>query len=93
MKKYQLHFSPSPLTQPVFDTGGGKVARITVSHDAEGTQPVTFYDREGKQVAHYQVHPMRSPWTITYANRDSFSFTNGLQINTGNCTVDLLVIY
>jgi hypothetical protein len=90
MKKHILNLGPSPATQTILDTGRGKVARVTLSHGEETTETVTFYDRDGVQLAQYKLHPMGSPWSITFANRDAFSFENGLRVNTGNCTMNLV---
>lgn len=35
---------------------------------------------------------MRSPWSITFSNRDAFSFNDGLQVNTGNCACNLVLV-
>lgn len=93
MLKHQRHFPPSPATQTVIDAGRGRALHITLSHTESTTQTVRFYDRDGALLAEYQVHPMNCPFTITFSNRDAFSFENGLQVNTGNCTLNLVVVY
>ena len=93
MNKHTLHFPPSPTTQTVLDTGGGRALHITLSHNQSTTQTVCFYDRDGVLLAEYQVHPMNCPYTLTFSNRDAFSFSNGLKVNTGACTLNLVVVY
>lgn len=93
MLKRQLYFPPSAATQTVVETGRGRALKITLSHDQATTQTTTFYDRDGNLLAEYQVHAMNSPYTITFQNRDAFSFENGLRVNTGNCRLNLLVVF
>jgi hypothetical protein len=93
MNAYQLFFSPSPATRPICETCRGHVIRLTISHDQDTAQSVTFYDRSGVQMAQYLVHPNQSPYTIKFSNRSPFLFKDGLSVNTGNCVVNLLVIY
>lgn len=93
MNKHQLNFLPSPITQTVLDTGRGRALHITLSHNQPTTQTTRFYDRDGALLAEYQVHPYNCPYTITFSNRDAFSFENGLQVNTGSCTLNLVVVY
>lgn len=93
MLKHTLHFPPSPITQTVLDTGRGRALHITLSHNESTTQATRFYDRDGVLLAEYLVHPMNCPYTITFSNRDAFSFENGLQVNTGSNTLNLVIIY
>lgn len=93
MIKHRLCLGPSPAIQEILEVGRGIALTITISHSEDTPQHVAFYDREGNLLAEYQVHPMRSPWSITYANRDSFKFNNGLKVFTGACTVNLTLAY
>jgi hypothetical protein len=93
MKKHQLYFPPNPATQTVVDTGPGRALHITLSHKEDTTQAVSFYDRAGNQLAHYELHPLGSPYSLTFANRDAFSFEDGLRVNTGKCAVNVVIVY
>jgi hypothetical protein len=93
MKKYQLNFPPAVETQTILETGRGWALQITLSHSLEAAQTTTFYDREGVQLAQYIIHPSRCPYTITFRNRDAFSFENGLKVNTGGCVLNILLVY
>ena len=93
MKSYNLVFSASPSTQEVRDTGRGHVDRIVINHDEVTAQTVSFYDRDGVLLSQYLVHPNRSPFVVDFGGRRPMGFTNGLDINTGNCVVSLVVVY
>lgn len=92
MKRIMRSFPPSPETQMIVPSGPGKVLHVTISHNVSTSEKVVFYDREDKLLAHYLVHPLNSPYTITYSNRDVFSFFDGLQINTGACSVNVILL-
>jgi hypothetical protein len=93
MNAYQLYFSPSPATRTICDACRGHLLRMTISHDQSATQSVSFYDRSGVLLAQYLVHPNQSPYTIKFSNRSPFQFRDGLLVNTGNCVVNLLLVY
>jgi hypothetical protein len=93
IQKNQFNFPASPATQTVMDTGCGRALKITLSHKETDTQTVRFYDRNGLVLAEYHVHPQNCPFTITIQNRDSFDFSNGLKVNTGACSLNLILVY
>jgi hypothetical protein len=93
MKRHMLSFPPSPNTQVVVANGPGRLLHITISHNVSTSEQVTFYNREGGVLAMYMIHPLNSPYTITYSNRDVFPFYDGLMMNTGACSVNLVLVF
>lgn len=92
MVKYNLSFPASPKIQTVFEAGSGRLIRVTLTHDQPTPQVVYFYDRLGQLIKEYQMPSFSLPATLSFANRDAFTFDDGLKILTGNCevTLDLL---
>jgi hypothetical protein len=93
MIKHTLTFPPSPTTQTILETGAGRALRITLAHNLPTRQVVVFYDRDDRLIKEFEMFPLELPYTLTFANRESFAFDNGLKVNTGNCKVDLLIAY
>ena len=53
---------------------------------AQSTYPqvIAFYDRHNLRIMEYEMRPIGFPCAITLANRDAFTFDNGLKVNTGH---------
>ena len=93
MKTYRLTFSANPASQVVRPGGRGYITLMTISHAESSAQAVTLYDKDGAALASYTVAPGASPCTIAYPLPHTFWFTNGLLLHSGNCVVNLFIVY
>lgn len=92
MKSYLLSLPASASTQVIRDTGRGKLLSLMISHAESSAQDVSLYDRDGNLLSVFTIHPGQSPLRFTFL-RPPFWWTNGLFINTGNCTVTATLVY
>ena len=93
MKTYRLTFSANPASQVVRPGGHGYITLLTISHAESSAQAVTLYDKDGTP---WRATPWRSgasPCTIAYPLPHTFWFTNGLLLHSGNCVVNLFIVY
>ena len=93
MRTYRLTFSPNPASQVVRPGGRGYITLMTISHAESTAQAVTLYDKDGAALASYTVAPGASPYTLVFPLPRTFWFTNGLLLHSGNCQVNLFIVY
>jgi hypothetical protein len=93
MKTYTLTLPASPATQTVRDGGRGYVASMAISHSQATAQAVTCYDRDGVKLAEYIVAPGASPFSQVFPAHAPMWFHEGLLINTGDCVVNMVIVY
>jgi len=93
MVRLKLTFPPSQTIQTIVEAGAGRVISVTLTHDLPAPQVIAFYDRHNLRIMEYEMRPIGFPCAITLANRDAFTFDNGLKVNTGHCELQLAVAY
>lgn len=93
MRTHTVVYQSSPSTQIVRASGRGYIALLTISHSASAAEIVSFYDSADNLLARYEVSPSASPFTIAFPARRPFWFSNGLKVNTGDCVVNMTVVY
>ena len=55
---------------------------------------MTFYLADGlTKLAEYAVAPGQSPYTLTFEAGYPLWFDDGLKVMTGNCVVNLIIVY
>jgi hypothetical protein len=93
MKTYNLIYSSTSGKVEIAPLGArGYVQFLVMSHSESSVQAVELYDGLDNLAARFEISPQSSPASVTYPRERPLWFSNGLQIDTGVCTVNMVVV-
>lgn len=93
MKTYNLVYSSTSGKLEIARLGTrGYVQFLVMSHSETSVQAVELYDGLDNLVARFEIAPESSPASVAYPKDRPLWFSNGLQIDTGLCTVNMVVV-